>query len=292
MNVNIASATEGSRGYLVALVMLAFSLVGVGVASAAPLPQSSDEGKEIFDQRCTSCHTVGGGDLVGPDLAGVTERRDIEWLKRWIAVPDEMLAEEDPIATKLLDDYNGIPMPNLGLSDDEVLSLVAYLEGAEGAAEKATGEESQSQSSKAAVTGNTVLGKNLFTGADRFQHGGPSCRACHSITGIGALGGGALGPELTGAYQKLGPAMIDWPETVAPMKPIYDDKPLTEEEKAHLLAFFSAATAEQRPAQAVWQLTGLAVGGVVVLLLLAHVIWRRRLRGVRRPMVSGQARSI
>lgn len=32
-------------------------------------------GKEIFTGNCQSCHSIGGGDVVGPDLAGITENR-------------------------------------------------------------------------------------------------------------------------------------------------------------------------------------------------------------------------
>jgi len=66
------------------------------VAFAAPPAQSSEAGEAIFTQKCSGCHTVGQGDKVGPDLDGVTRRRNAEWLTRWLLVQDEMLAEEDP----------------------------------------------------------------------------------------------------------------------------------------------------------------------------------------------------
>lgn len=253
---------------------------------AAPPSQSPGEGERIFQQKCAGCHTVGKGDLLGPDLAGVTGRRDRAWLRRWIAEPDKVLAAGDPIATDLLKKYNNIPMPNLGLSESEGASLIAYLEAAGGGAPPGQAGAVAGVLPK----GDAVVGKNLFTGTDRLQSGGPSCRACHSIAGIGALGGGALGPDLTGSYSRLGDAMITWPENFAPMKAIYSEKPLTEQEKAHLLAFFQSGSLGQRSTQAVWQLTGLAVAGVAVVLITASIIWRRRLSNVRRPMVTGQGR--
>lgn len=160
-------------------------------------------------------------------------------------------------------------------------ALGAYLEAASSRAEPA-------QQAQPLPEGDPLMGKNLFTGASRFQSGAPSCRACHSVSGIGALGGGAMGPNLTGTYARLGDAMITWPETVLPMRAIYSEKPLTDQEKAHLLAFFRSGPVGQRPTQAVWQLTGLAVGAVALLLSLTHLVWRRRLGEVRRPMVAGQ----
>lgn len=85
-------------------------------------------GQTIFETQCTACHSIGAGDRVGPDLQGVTGRRDEAWLARWIAEPDKVLAEGDPIATQLLADFNNVPMPNLQLSTADVQNVIAYLE--------------------------------------------------------------------------------------------------------------------------------------------------------------------
>ncbi len=85
------------------------------------------EGKEIFQAKgCGACHTIGGGRLVGPDLKGVTKRRSREWLEKWIVSPDTMLYS-DPIAKKLLEQYM-VPMPNQGVTKEEVKKLIEYLE--------------------------------------------------------------------------------------------------------------------------------------------------------------------
>lgn len=89
---------------------------------------SAGLGQTIFETQCTACHSIGAGDRVGPDLQGVTERRDEDWLARWIAGPDKVLAEGDPIATRLLADFNNVPMPNLQLSTADVQNIIAYLE--------------------------------------------------------------------------------------------------------------------------------------------------------------------
>src|SRR6266568_5067786 len=87
-----------------------------------------DKREYLFESRCGACHTIGKGDRVGPDLAGVTARRDRAWLSRYLAEPDQMRAEGDPIATALFAKYNNVPMPNLRLSTAEVASLVSYLD--------------------------------------------------------------------------------------------------------------------------------------------------------------------
>jgi protein SCO1 len=99
-------------------------------------PIRADNGQAVFQNGCSSCHTIGQGDKIGPDLAGVNERRARDWLTRYILVPNEVLAAGDPIATALFDKYKKIPMPNLGLARDEVADVLAYVEAQSGLVRK------------------------------------------------------------------------------------------------------------------------------------------------------------
>ena len=76
-----------------------------------------DRGEYLFKSRCAACHTVGKGDTVGPDFAGVTKRRDHAWLLRYIQRPDRVLASGDPIAKALFARYRAVRMPDLDLRD-------------------------------------------------------------------------------------------------------------------------------------------------------------------------------
>ncbi len=96
-------------------------------------PIEFETGQYVYQGRCSACHTIGQGDRVGPDLAGVTARRDREWLARYIRVPDEVLAEGDPIATTLFKKYDSVRMPNLRLSRGEVADVLTYIEKTSGA---------------------------------------------------------------------------------------------------------------------------------------------------------------
>ncbi len=87
-------------------------------------------GMGLFAKACSGCHTIGYGDLVGPDLAGVIERRDPEWLRRFMREPDALRQEKDELATSLDARYPGAKMPNLGLSKQDVDDLLVYLEAA------------------------------------------------------------------------------------------------------------------------------------------------------------------
>jgi protein SCO1 len=84
-------------------------------------------GQYLFATRCAACHSIGHGPSVGPDLQGVTTVRNRAWLSRFLTMPDQMLAEKDPIATALYKQYNEVQMPNLHLNEGEVNAILGYL---------------------------------------------------------------------------------------------------------------------------------------------------------------------
>ena len=101
----------------------------------APELRQVSSGELTFRTRCSACHTVGQGDIsvpaerrVGPDLYNIHKQRDPAWLARWLKEPDVMLAEGDPLANSLLEQYNNVAMPNLRLTDVDVERLLAYLD--------------------------------------------------------------------------------------------------------------------------------------------------------------------
>jgi len=96
--------------------------------ATAPELGSARPGEDLFLTRCTVCHTIGKGHKTGPDLAGVTNKRDHKWLVRWMMEPDVMLKEKDPQATALFEQYNMVPMPNLRLSSEDAQNLITYME--------------------------------------------------------------------------------------------------------------------------------------------------------------------
>jgi protein SCO1 len=95
-------------------------------AEARPIDIS--KGEFLFQSRCSACHTIGQGDRIGPDLHGVTSRRDVRWLVDYVVAPDRLLAEKDPLAVQLFEKYKGARMPNLGLGPADVRDVVSYLE--------------------------------------------------------------------------------------------------------------------------------------------------------------------
>ncbi len=90
-------------------------------------PAMAKKGQSLWNSRgCTGCHTIGGGKRSGPDLAGVLQRRDLDWVRRWLKNPPAMM-ESDSIAMALLAEYNNTKMPNLRLNDRDIESLLHFI---------------------------------------------------------------------------------------------------------------------------------------------------------------------
>ena len=101
------------------------SVVPANVATFAEV--SGKPGEALFIKACSSCHTVGHGDKVGPDLQDVAGRRERGWLTRFISRPDRMIASKDAIAVALLERFPAVKMPNLGLSEQDADDVLAYI---------------------------------------------------------------------------------------------------------------------------------------------------------------------
>ncbi len=106
-------------------------------------PMPALPGVAMFRKLCMSCHTVGKGDRVGPDLAGVSVRRDHDWLVNLIADPDKARKAGDKTLAELTVKFKGTNMPSLGLSLSEAADLIAYIDA-----------ETKAQSDKPAVSGD------------------------------------------------------------------------------------------------------------------------------------------
>ena len=105
--------------------------------ASAPDPASVGRGEDIYKKKgCAACHNIAkageeahrrpGGKQSGPDLGGVTQRRDRDWLTRWLKDPDAMRAS-DPTAQAMVAQAKGLKMPNMKLSESEIEDLINYL---------------------------------------------------------------------------------------------------------------------------------------------------------------------
>ncbi len=253
---------------------------------------NSTQGKQAFKQKCAVCHSIGGkGEVstkpgeVGPDLKGITSLRETSWLVRWIQEPNKVLDEGDPIVTKHLQKYNNVRMPNLSISESEAKDILAYL-----AVESGDEPKKQPKHQPAAPAGDHEIGRALFVGQKSFTNGGPACISCHTTSDVSGLGGGTLGPDLTKAYDKFGgdiglnSLLVSLPFPT--MQGVFSKKPVQKDEAAHLAAYFAQIKSQAEKASMDFTISMISIGGFIFLYLLTHILWRKRLTGVRIPMVG------
>ncbi len=246
--------------------------------------QTADQGQQIFQLKCTSCHTIGGGKLVGPDLKDVTARRERAWLQEFILDPNSKFDSNDPIATQLLTEFNNVRMPNMALTAADVDSVLLFFESSSGIV--------QPTALPGAIQGGAGAGKQYFTGQMPMANGGTACISCHSVNGSGLLDGGTLGPDLTQVLTRYGEpgltaaiSTINFPTMIG----VFGTKPLTPQEAADLVAYFKQTNAQTAPPASK---TGLYLGIASVLALLLFVIllifWPRQRMSISEKLRAGK----
>lgn len=85
------------------------------------------DGSAIFATNCAACHTIGQGQLVGPDLKDVTQKYDKPWIARFIRESQVMIEEGDKKAVAVFNAYSMIPMPTMPLSDEQIDALLVHI---------------------------------------------------------------------------------------------------------------------------------------------------------------------
>lgn len=114
-------------------ILLVITILSIALSTlAAP----SEEGKTIFAARCAACHNVNKV-LVGPALAGVDQRRSIDWIVKFVHSPQTIIKSGDAYAVALLDKYK-VQMPDhADLTEANIKSIVEYIKAEAGATNNA-----------------------------------------------------------------------------------------------------------------------------------------------------------
>ncbi|MCW5979688.1 MAG: cytochrome c [Bryobacteraceae bacterium] len=266
--------------YLVSLMLL------------LPIALGAQEAAAFFQQNCASCHTIGGGRLTGPDLKNVTQRKDREWLIRFMVNPKGMIDSGDPYAQQILEEARGVVMPAVpGLTPETAASLLDLIEEESKLPESAF--KGLQITDRPFTQREIELGRQMFTGDRGLTSGSPACISCHTMKGLGGLGGGRLGPDLTRVYERLQGrqglgAWLTAPATPT-MGPLFRRYPLQQDEVLPLIAYFehSAQQGGQDTSVALLNFFFLALGGTAVALISFDAIWKWRFRAVRAPLAQG-----
>jgi mono/diheme cytochrome c family protein len=233
---------------------------------------ASDLEAEAFINRCSGCHTIGGGDMKGPDLLPATQ-----WDDAALTTGIERMEEHTgPLATK------------------DIATLVVFLKEAD-VRKRLEAERKRSVAQMAARLDapNVGLGEALFDGDEALANDGLPCASCHVAGGLG----GTMGPDLTDLGTRMQRvAMLSAIEKANfnVMRTSYRDHPVTKQEAVHLTAYV-ASLAGVKPAQqgsdAAW-LTPVATGvALFILALIAFAYRGRGAAGVRARLVRDAQRS-
>ena len=265
----------------------------LAMASSAAA-QSATEGQALFGTRCFSCHNIGGGDKTGPDLKSLTTRRTKDWLHAYIQSPITLKDKGDPVAVDLFRRFPATAMPDQVLTPPQIDSILQLIE--ELSNKNQPFLPAGAKLSRPIVPGDIDGGWQLFLGRTRLQNGGTACVSCHSIKEVGVFGGGTLGPDLTAVnikYQDPELISILQNPNFPTMATVFATHQLTNEEIVRLFALFQNSKLNNPvlPAQAgVVQLDPkffvVGVAAMLLVLLLLHLAWRNRSRGVREELVS------
>ncbi len=255
-------------------------------AAQAPAAEAKpqDPMEALFGRKCASCHTVGKGKRVGPDLKNAHQRRDAAWLKRFIQTPSSML-DSDPDARAMVKEYNNVRMPDLGLSDEEATAMVEIIERC--STQTCNLSPAFTPVTKA-VQADFDAGEALFLGHTRLENGAPPCVACHTVQGVGGfIPGGELAKDLTNVFARLGDEGLDAAlrnPAFPLMNKVFTDHPLAETEVFALRAFLYDANRREPVAGDSLSLLLVGILGALLALALLNAAWSRRLRGVRKPL--------
>jgi mono/diheme cytochrome c family protein len=298
--------SHDARFFTLALVLAGIGLVSVRESRAQP------PGEQEFQAFCVACHTIGGGRLVGPDLAGIHDRRSAQWLERFVASSQSVIGSGDPDAVAVFEEYSKLPMPDAPFSAEQIANVLSYIETR--SAELASASTAAAVPPPPPAGGETALleqappataqvappaseqavaepsesdihqGQDLFQGTIRLANGGPACNACHEVVNDAVIGGGILARELTTVFSRMGmpgvAAILGTPPFPV-MQAAYEGKPLTADEVRSLVGFLQYADAQHFYHRPRAYGTGLLLSGTVggaAFLGFFSLLWRGRKR--------------
>lgn len=258
-------------GVFASMILANGMLLLLTFGSARAADPEPDPAARLYLDLCIGCHTIGGGELSGPDLGPSTQ-----WPAEDLTLAVERMQKNvGPLSDQQVQDLVDL------LRDSRVTERLAAARQAE---ERAV-EESMGRSP------SPEQGRLLFAGMQAFTNGGMPCGACHAVAGHG----GTLASDLTNAVERLGhSATVKAAEKPGfpLMRASYASHPVTRQEALDLAAYLAAsgepAAGVAAPVvvpTAAATLTGFALLGVAL-------VARRRRTGTRQRLldrVTGEA---
>ncbi len=251
----------------------------------------AQDGKDLFNKNCKACHNIGGGKKVGPDLQGVTKKRNLDWLFKFITSSKDLIASGNPDAKAIFEEYGKRPMPSHSLSQAEITALLNFINN--GGKESNVTSNSQSQKNNTLFKPSYEIGRDLFTGKIPLKNGGASCISCHSLKDDGVFAGGTLAKDLSVSYTEgiVNSMLTSIPSMINSFK----THEVTITEIAHLEFFLKRVKDNQLYVHSKKSNSFLFLGGVIIFCLLfviTNLFWRHTKKyGVKDDIFKRQVKT-
>lgn len=245
------------------------SIAAVASLAAAQETETPDMAAEYFVYRCAGCHTIGGGNLSGPDLT-----TSIKWSDADLKT-----------AVKKMEKNTG------PISEPELHQMVEFLK------DLSVAERISRQKEKIEAKFHSDLppasyetGQKLFQGQKPLSNGGPACFTCHYFVN----GGGTLGPDLTSLKDRASGIVLQSAiknSSYKIMRPIYEKHKISPEEALHLTEYLEHP--EKNPkkfAPTLRTVARTALGGTGLFFILLWYLNRQRKGSTRKKLLQQHSR--
>jgi len=120
-----------TRLFSVLLVLVAYLTPCVAmqdtISTDMASPAQITEGEKLFTMYCKACHQLERR-LVGPPLQDVRQRRGEEWIVNFVKSATTVIESGDSVANALFEEYNRVLMPDQPLDNEQIKSVLAYLD--------------------------------------------------------------------------------------------------------------------------------------------------------------------
>lgn len=244
---------------------------------------AQNQGEQLFKQKCTACHTVGGGKLIGPDLANVHIRRTEEWIIKFVHSSQSLIMSGDTTAVAVFNQHNKVVMPDQDVNANQIKLILSYIAANSPDVNNPNVKTPSQIFDTASITAADIeKGKNIFEGLTKLTNGGPACISCHNINNQVMFNGGLLAKDLTTAFSRLSAAGVDGILRNPPfpaMVNAFGSTPLTDHEVKDILAFLyyadSKGEVQLSPLQTQFDLLIGIIIGINIALGIFFLMWQR-----------------
>ena len=265
---------------------------------SGPVLQAQD-GESLFKATCALCHQTTSKKLIGPGLANIHEKRSKEWFKKMVTSSQSLIKSGDVDAVKIFEEYNKTIMPDQVFSDPEIDALYEYIKSVSPSkTDLASAEPEEVELPFKPTDEEIMIGRDLFTGVQKFENKGPSCISCHHVKDDNVIAGGGLAVELTDAYDRLDKIGIQAMITGLPfpqMKISYQNHLITEAETLQLTAYLKHVSQERYYQYGTSYQRILLMGGIAGAFLLMGIFplfwYKRKKESVNKRIYERQIKS-